>query len=113
MRQNEGVSRYVRPATPLPERAEAVIGILGVNPLRAAIFRTLWQHPEGATSGDIGRSIGTGYKTVLWHLQQLEEARVVESDAGERRIGQRVLYRVNEKAFEEAAAEFLRYAKGE
>lgn len=113
MRQNEGVSRYVRPTTPIPERAEAVIGILGVNPLRTAIFRYLWLHPEGSTSGEIGRSIGTSYKTVLWHLQQLEQAGAVDSDAGERRIGQRVLYRINKSAFEDAAADFINYAKGQ
>lgn len=87
--------------------------MFGVNPLRTAIFRHLWQHPEGSTSGDIGRAIGTGYKTVLWHLQQLEALGAVESDAGERRIGQRVLYTINEAAFNDAAADFLRYAKGE
>jgi predicted transcriptional regulator len=106
------MSRYVRPVTPGADRAEAVISIFGVTPLRAAILRHLWQHPEGSTSGDIGRALGAQYKTVLWHLQQLEALGTVESDAGERRIGQRVLYTVNEAAFDAAAADLLKYTRG-
>lgn len=112
MRQNEGVSQYVRPTPAIPERAEAVIAILGVNPLRAEILRYLWQHPEGGTSGDIGRSIGTGYKTVLWHLKQLESAGVVDTNARENRIGQRVIYSLDQSGFDEAAVDFFRYLKG-
>jgi predicted transcriptional regulator len=88
------------------------MAIFGATPLRVAVFRHLWQHPEGSTSGDIGRALGAGYKTVLWHLQQLEALGAVDSDAGERRIGQRVLYTVNEAAFNDAAADFLKYATG-
>ena len=113
MRQNEGVSQYVRPTTAIPERAEAVIAILGVNPLRAEILRYLWQRPEGGTSGDIGRSIGTGYKTVLWHLKQLESAGAVDTNARENRIGQRVIYSINKCAFNDAAADLLKYIKGD
>lgn len=111
MRQNEGVSRYVRPANPVSERTETAIATLGINPLRAEILRYLWQNPEGGTSGDLGRAIGTGYKTVLWHLQQLETLGAVDSDGGERRIGQRVIYRINTKAFDEVTKDFLRYVK--
>lgn len=112
MVQNEGVSEYVRPTTAIPERAEAVIAILGVTPLRAEILRYLWQHPEGGTSGDIGRSIGTSYKTVLWHLKQLEASGAVDTNAREDRVGQRVIYSVDQGAFNDAAADFLRYVKG-
>lgn len=103
---------YVRPANDIPERAEAVIAILGVNPLRSEILRYLWRHLEGGTSGDIGRSIGTSYKTVLWHLRQLEAAGVVDSNASGRRIGQRVIYSVNQQGFDDAARDFLLYLKG-
>lgn len=113
LRQNNGMSRYVRPSTPLPERVEAAIASLGVNPLRTAIFRFLWQHPEGSTSGDIGRALDVDYRTVLWHLRQLERLGPIASDAGEQRHGQRVLYRINEKAFNAAADELLRYIRGE
>ena len=112
MGQNEGVPEYVRPTTAIPERAEAVIAILGVNPLRAEILRYLWQHPEGGTSGDIGRSIGTNYKTVLWHLKQLESMGAVDTNARENRIGQRVIYSVNQQAFDDAAQDFLLYLTG-
>ena len=112
MGQNDGVPEYVRPATGIPQRAEAVIAILGVNPLRAEILRYLWQHPEGGTSGDIGRSIGTGYKTVLWHLKQLESTGAVDTNARENRIGQRVIYSVNQQAFDDAAQDFLLYLTG-
>ncbi|MDO5752448.1 winged helix-turn-helix domain-containing protein [Arthrobacter sp.] len=112
IRQNEGVTQYVRPTTAIPERAEAVIGILGVNPLRAEILRYLWQHPDGGTSGDIGRSIGTGYKTVLWHLKQLESTGAVDTNARENRIGQRVIYSINQNAFNDATDDFLKYVKG-
>lgn len=103
--------QYVHPDTPIPKRAADVIDILGVNPLRAAILRYLWRNPEGGTSGDIGRAIGAGYKTILWHLKQLEEKGAVDSDGGERRIGQRVIYRLNRAAFDEATRDYIRHVK--
>lgn len=112
MRQNGRVPRYVHPAAAAPPQAARVISLLGVNPLRAEILKYLFEHQDGVTSGDIGRSIGTGYRTILWHLNQLEELGAVASNAGERRIGQRVLYSINAEGFDAAAADLLQYIKG-
>ncbi|WP_461165368.1 hypothetical protein [Arthrobacter sp. R4-81] len=49
----------------------------------------------------------------MWHLTQLEELGAVVSNAGERRIGQRVLYTVNPEAFDNAARDLIAYIKGE
>lgn len=104
--------RYVQPSKPIPEWASDVINVLGINPLRIEILRHLAQNSEGGTSGDIGRAIGAGYKTVAWHLRQLEELGAVESDAGERRQGQRVVYQLTASAFDDALAGVEKYVKG-
>jgi DNA-binding transcriptional ArsR family regulator len=90
-----------------------VISLLGVNPLRAEILKFLFENREGGTSGDIGRSVGTGYRTILWHLNQLEELGAVVAHAGERRIGQRVVYTINVGAFDSAASDLISYIKGQ
>lgn len=104
--------RYVQPSKPIPDWATDVINVLGINPLRIEILRYLSQNPDGGTSGDIGRSIGAAYKTVAWHLRQLEELRAVKSDAGESRQGQRVVYQLTESAFDDALSGVKRYVKG-
>lgn len=112
MRQNEGMPRYVQPSKPIPDWASDVIHVLGINPLRIEILRQLARNPEGGTSGDIGRAIGAGYKTVAWHLRQLEKLGAVESDAAESRQGQRVVYQLKETAFDAALAGVERYVRG-
>ena len=112
MRQNEGVPRYVQPSDPIPEWASGVINILGINPLRIEILRFLAQNPAGGTSGDIGRAMGAGYKTVAWHLRQLEDLGTVASDAGESRRGQRVVYQLRAPALDEALVGVKRYLTG-
>lgn len=104
--------RYVQPSKPVPDWASDVINVLGINPLRIEILRHLAQTPDGGTSGDIGRAIGAGYKTVAWHLRQLEELGAVGSDAGENRQGQRVVYHLRESAFDDALEGVGKYVKG-
>lgn len=89
-----------------------MISMLGINPLRIEILRYLAQNPAGGTSGDIGREIGAAYKTVLWHLKQLEEQKFVLSDGTSNRRGQRVNYQLNIDAFEEGLQSLESYVKG-
>lgn len=103
--------RYVQPSEPFPDWAEAVINLFAMNPLRIEILRHLAQNPDGGTSGDIGRAIGAGYKTVAWHLRQLEELGAVVCDAEEDRRGQRVVYQFNEVTFDQAISGIKRYIK--
>lgn len=104
--------RYVQPSTPVPHEVAAVISLLGINPLRIEILRYLAQHPEGGTSGAIGKEVGAGYKTVLWHLKQLEEQEFVLSDGAEKERGQRVLYQLNLGSFEAGLKSLEAYVKG-
>ncbi|WP_377973961.1 HTH domain-containing protein [Arthrobacter ulcerisalmonis] len=46
--------------------------MLGVNALRTSILRYLAQHPEGATSGEIGRDLNVDYRTVWRYLKEIE-----------------------------------------
>ncbi|WP_417235507.1 winged helix-turn-helix domain-containing protein [Arthrobacter sp.] len=89
-----------------------MISLLGINPLRIEILRYLARHPEGGTSGAIGKEVGAAYKTVLWHLKQLEEQNFVLSDGEGNRRGQRVLYRLNLAAFEGGLRSLEAYVKG-
>lgn len=85
--------------------------VLGMNPLRLEILRHLAHTPEGATSGEIGRAIGAGYKTIAWHLRQLEDLDAVTSNAGESRQGQRVVFRFKAETFDAAITGISRYVK--
>lgn len=107
---DERMPRYVQDH--LAGQAGDVMKMLGMNPLRGAIIRWLSQHPEGGTSGDIARACDTGYKTVLWHLQILEGGHLVESDGGENRMGQRVIYRLNVEELARAITATNEYLNG-
>lgn len=105
--------RLVQAKNPLPEEAAQAVSILGLNPLRAEVLRYLFLHPKGASSGEIGQAVGTGHRTVHNHLIQLQEHGVVSThDGKEPRNGQRVLYVVNEDAFDQATAALLAHIKG-
>ena len=113
MRQNEMVPRLVQAKNPLPEEAARAVLILGLNPLRAEVLRYLFLHPEGASSGEIGKAVGTGNGTVHNHMVQLQKQGIVSThDGKEPTPGQRVLYVVNRKAFDQAAAALLAHIKG-
>ncbi|WP_334173658.1 ArsR/SmtB family transcription factor [Sinomonas sp.] len=101
------------PEKPTPKWAADVIKLLSLNPLRVEILRQLAQQPEGITSGDIGRAVGARYKTVAWHLRKLEDLGAVDSDAGDQRQGQRVLYTLAEGAFDHALETLRRYVNRE
>lgn len=105
--------RYVQPASSTDPEAVSVIDVLGLNPLRAGILRYLAQNPEGGTSGDIGRALDAGYKTVHWHLRRLEQGGLVDSDGiNADRQGQRVIYKLNHRGLDTAVDEAAKYLKG-
>jgi DNA-binding transcriptional ArsR family regulator len=87
--------------------------VFGVNPIRGAIVRLLSRHPEGMTSGAIHRELNATYQTVFRHLQELESAGAVTSDAGEKRQGQRVIYVADSVAVRAALAGYESYLLGE
>lgn len=91
-------------------------GFLGISPLRLEILRYLYQHPAGATSGEIARALGAnvGYKTVLRHLQQLEELNAIEvqKDDSQTRQGQHVIFGLNPETWDEAIGNIRRYVEG-
>lgn len=89
-----------------------MIEIFGITPLRAEILRYLWRHPEGSTSGEIGRSLEVNYRTIARHLVRLEELGGIDSDADSNRQGVRVVYRINAEGFDVAVSELLQYLKG-
>ena len=89
-----------------------MIELFSMTPLRAEILRYLWQHPNGATSGEIGRFLDANYRTVARHLIRLEELGGIESDADAERQGVRVVYRINATGFDAAASNLLQYLKG-
>lgn len=88
------------------------MSILGTTPLRVEILRYLHSHEEGGTSGEIGRFIGAGYKTVLVHLKELEDLGVVAASGGERRVGQRVNYTLIPDGYTSALRDLDRYIQG-
>lgn len=109
--------RYVQPDKPIPDWAVRVSGILGIPPLRLEILKHLYQNPDGGTSGEIARALGSniGYKTVLRHLQQLEAFGVVTAylDDSQARQGQHVVFQLDTTAWTSAVADVQSYVEGE
>ena len=108
--------RYVQPDKPIPEWAIQVSGILGIPPLRLEILRHLYQNPDGGTSGEVARALGSniGYKTVLRHLQQLEALGAVTArlDDSQARQGQHVVFQLSATAWTSALAGVQAYVEG-
>lgn len=105
--------RYASPAEPLPPTVTKAMMIFGANPIRGAIIHLLSSHPEGMTSGAIRTELSATYQTVFRHLQELETAGVVTTDAGEKRQGHRVLYKTDSAAVRIALAGYESYLLGE
>jgi len=105
--------RYASSAEPPPLTATRAMMVFGVNPIRGAIVHLLSRHPEGMTSGAIHRELNATYQTVLRHLQELESAGAVTTDAGEERQGQRVIYVADSDAVRSALAGYESYLLGE
>lgn len=110
--QNGEVPEYVLP--PLPAEAEAALTVLGINQLRSAILRHLAQHPEGATSGDIGRELGADYRTVWRYLKELETQGGVLSEGaeGKGRSSRWRIYKLNIGARDAAIRKYLDFLGG-
>ncbi len=87
--------------------------IFGANPIRGAIIHLLSNHPEGMTSGAIRMELSATYQTVFRHLQELEAAGVVTTDAGDKRQGQRVLYKTDLAVVRTALSGYESYLLGE
>lgn len=108
--------RYVQPDQPIPAWALQVSGILGMPPLRLEILRYLHQNLEGATSGEVARSLGENmnYKTVLRHLQQLEGFGVVSAQLNDNhaRQGQHVVFQLKKAAWDGALVGVKSYVEG-
>lgn len=83
-----------------------------MNQVRAADIRHLALNPSGTTSGQIARELSATYQTIFRHLQDLEEQRIVTSDAGEQRQGQRVVYTLNRATRDKALADYAAYLDG-
>lgn len=98
---------YVVP--PLSLEVEAALTMLGINQLRSAILRHLAQHPEGATSGDIGRELGADYRTVWRYLKELEpQGGVTSGEAeGKGRSPRWRIYKLNVAARDAAIRTYL------
>lgn len=89
------------------------MSLLGVNPLRSAILRHLAQHPEGATSGDIGREVRVHYRTVWRYLKELEaEGGVTSEEASDGRSSYWRVYRLNREGRDAAIRCYLDYLDG-
>ncbi|GAA1821406.1 helix-turn-helix transcriptional regulator [Agromyces neolithicus] len=89
------------------------MSLLGIHPMRAAILRYLAQHPEGATSGDIGRDLGVHYRTIWSYLGKLEtEGGVTSEPASEGRSSHWRVYKLNREGRDEAIRRFLDYLEG-
>lgn len=87
--------------------------LLGVNPLRSAILRYLAQHPEGATSGDIGREIEAHYRTVWRYLKELEaEGGVTSEEGASGKSSHWRVYRLNREGRDTAVRRYLGYLDG-
>ena len=88
--------------------------MLGVNALRTSILRYLALHPEGATSGEIGRDLDVDYRTVWRYLKEIETQGGVTSEQAEGK-GQSDrwrVYKLNVDAREEAIQTYLRFLRG-
>lgn len=87
--------------------------LLGIHPRRAAILRYLVQHPEGATSGDIGRAIDIHYRTIWMDLRKLEaEGGVTSEEAADGRSSHWRVYKLRPEALEGAVSNFVDYVMG-
>lgn len=86
--------------------------ILGIPLLRAAILKHLSSHKEGATSGEIAKSLGTRYQTVQRHLEHLEELGAVNASVPPPRQGHRVVFTVDHDVLVRAIKENSEYIQG-
>lgn len=88
---------------------------LGINTFRALVLRALCQNPDGMLSGQVAELVGGGVMTTWRHLMELEKQGLVEAiaDADEpSRQGQRVLYRLNLSARDEAIKAWVDFLEG-
>ena len=112
LRDNREVPKYV-PLT-IPGFAEDSLNLLGVNALRTSILRHLAQHPEGVTSGDIGRDLNVDYRTVWRYLKELESQGGVTTSLAEGKgtSDRWRIYKLDTSVREDAIATYLDFLRG-
>lgn len=96
----------------MSSEAARMTEILGIPLLRAAILKHLSTHKQGATSGEIAKSLGTRYQTVQRHLEHLEELGAVKASVPPPRQGHRVVFAVNDDVLAKAIKENAEYIQG-
>lgn len=109
---NREVPKYVPLA--IPGLTAESLNMLGVNVLRTSILRYLAQHPDGATSGEIGRDLDVDYRTVWRYLKEIETQRGVTSQhaEGKGQSDRWRVYKLNVEAREDAISTYLDFLRG-
>lgn len=99
--------RYAR-GPELPHGVAMLADSLAANEARLAIILHLHNHPD-STRADITAAMGFGQQTVYRHLQDMEDAGLVDTDVPlEGRHGRTVHYRLRVDRLRAQIAAFLR-----
>ncbi len=110
--KNGWVPRNHQPAITPSESVRASIDVFQVNRLRAEIIRDLASHPEGSTTGDVGRRIDVDYRQIHKHVRALATQGIVGSSISSPGTGRHILYTLNRSALESNNKELLDYLLG-
>lgn len=89
------------------------MSVFQVGTLRAEIIRDLAQHPEGATTAEIGFRIGVIYQQVYKHVGQLKDEGIVTMLGQGTGYRRGPIYQLDRAALEAKAAAFMRHLLGE
>lgn len=100
------------PAVEPPERVRASIVVFQVNSLRAEIIRDLASHPEGSTTGDVGRRLNVDYRQVYGHIKTLDAAGILSSAESAPGTGRHIIYTLVPEALKALNKDFLNYLLG-
>ena len=83
-----------------------------VNSLRTKIIRELASHPEGSTTGDIGRRLKVDYRQIYGHIQVLKGYDILESGESAPGTGRNIIYTLKPNVVKALNREFLNYLLG-
>lgn len=95
-----------------PENVRASIVVFQANSLRAQILRDLAAHPEGSTTGDIGRRLDVDYRLIHRHIRVLSSLNVVTSSESAPGTGRHIIYMLDAGALKARNTTFLNYLLG-
>ena len=111
--ENSKVPRIYTPLQRLSVEPEKALNVFNANALRAAVIRDLALHPEGGTTGEIGKRIGVDYRQVHTHIKTLiREGLAVTDIDGEVRSGQRVRYTLDLAELQKQGDAYMRFLEG-